>query len=801
MYISLNWIKDFVDLDPKLDPQEIGDLFTVRTAEIEGFEDLSKAYEGMVAGKIEKLEKHPNADKLKVCIVDIGEKEKSQIVCGGVNLYEGMMVPVAKPGAWVKWHGEGDPVQLEAVKLRGVESAGMICAGEEIGLAPTGDHIVDMSELDVKPGQPLAEIYGTNDIVIEVDNKSLTHRPDLWGHYGIAREFAAIYGKKLQEFDLKLGFPSKGDQVDIKIEDFDLCPRYCGVIIKNVKVEPSPKWLQDRLLAVGYRPISNIVDITNYVMAELGQPLHAFDSSFIQGGIVVRRAKKGEKITTLDGEERKLNEDMLVIADHKKPVAIAGVMGGENSEIQENTTEIIIESANFNAQSIRTTSTKLGLRTEAVQRFEKALDPVLAETAIKRTCELILQLCPDAEIAGPINDVNNGLPEEQNVELDTDDVSSKIGVEIAPEKCREILESLQFKVSGKGKKFDVTVPTWRATKDVDIADDLVEEIVRMYGYENVPETMPELPIHPPKPNTERTLKHKARKLLAQRYGMSEVYNYSFYGKDELGKCLMSEEKHVLLDNYLSSDQTHLRTALTPNLLKNVRDNLRYFDAFRLFEVGRTYVDEGEYFPVEEKWIGGMVVLPKKAKVGVYYDAKAIVEGFMRDFLGQDAEFVAAIEPPPFVHPSRTAKVLIDGEAVGGVGEVHPQVLKNWDIDAKVALFEINFTKIAAMGRDFVKYKPLPKFPGLDIDISVVLPRERKAAEVESAIRDADPKLIERVKLFDIYQGENIDDDKKALAFRVLLQAEDRTLTDEEMAKVQKKIFANLEKLGGVIRGA
>jgi phenylalanyl-tRNA synthetase beta chain len=462
---------------------------------------------------------------------------------------------------------------------------------------------------------------------------------------------------------------------------------------------------------------------------------------------------------------------------------------------------IFIESANFNAQNIRTTSTKLGLRTDAVQRFEKALDPVLAETAIKRTCELILQLCPDAEIAGPINDANNGLPKEQTVKLDTEMVSSKIGVEISPEECKKILESLQFKVSGKGKVLNVTVPTWRATKDIDIEDDLVEEIVRMYGYENVPETMPALPITPPMPNIERLLKHKARKMLALNYGMSEVYNYSFYGKDELSKCLMPEDKHVLLDNFLSSDQTHLRVALMPNLIKNVADNLRYFDSFRLFEVGRTYVEEGDYFPVEEKWIGGMVVLPKKAKVEIFYEAKAVVEGFLKDFLGQEAEFVAAIEPPPFVHPSRTAKILINGEPVGGVGEIHPQVLRNWDIDAKVAGFEINFTKLAAIENDFVKYKPLPKFPGLDIDVSVVLPRDRKVAEIQKAINEADPKLIENIKLFDIYQGENIEDDKKALAFRVLLQAEDRTLTDEEMSKVQKKIFGNLEKLGGVIRGA
>ncbi|MFC1810911.1 phenylalanine--tRNA ligase subunit beta [Patescibacteria group bacterium] len=800
MHISLNWIKDFVDIGSKIKPDELGDLLTVRTAEVEGFTDLSQGFEKMVVGKIEKIEPHPDADKLRICQVSAG-KEKHQIVCAGVNLYEGMLGPLAKPGAMVKWHGEGDLVKLEAVKLRGVESEGMLCTGEEIGLEPTGDKIYDMTEMGHKSGTPLAEIFGSNDIVLEVDNKSLTHRPDLWGHYGMAREFAAILGKKLKPLALDVKFPNKGDQPDIKIEDFDLCPRYCGVIIKNVKIEPSPKWMQDRLMAVGYRPISNIVDITNYVMAELGQPLHAFDRSYIKGGIVVRRAKKDEKITTLDGVPRKLTEEMLVIADHEKPVALAGVMGGENSEINDDTSEIIIESANFNAQNVRTTSTNLGLRTESVQRFEKSLDPVLAETAIRRTCELILELCPDAQIAGPINDVNKGLPKEQTVKLDTEVVSSKIGVKISAKQCEDILESLEFEVKGAGKVLDVTVPTWRATKDVDIADDLVEEIVRMYGYENVAEQMPDLPIKVPMLNIERSLKHKARKLLAYSYGMTEVYNYSFYGRDELNKCLMDESKHILLDNYLSADQTHLRTVLFPNLIKNVRDNLRYFDSFRLFEVGRTYIDEGKYFPLEEKWIGGMIVLPKKAKVEVFYDAKAIVEGFLKNFSSKDVEFEEAIKPPSFVHPSRTAKVKFGGELIGGVGEVHPQVLKNWDIDAKVAMFEFNFTKLAALEQEFVKYKPLPKFPGIEIDISVVIDRDRKVAEIDNVIREADPKLIENIKLFDIYEGENIESDKKALAFRILLQAADRTLTDDEMAKVQKRIFSNLEKLGGTIRGA
>ncbi len=801
MYISLNWIKDFVDLDIKFKPDEMAELLTTRTAEVEGIEDLSKGYEKMVVGKIEKIEEHPNADKLKVCHVDIGEKEASQIVCGGTNLYEGMFVPVANPGAYVKWHGEGEPVKLEKVKLRGVESSGMICAGEEIGLEATGDKIVDLTEMGEDPGTPLGKLFANQDFAIEIDNKSLTHRPDLWGHYGMAREFAAIYNKKLKPLNPDVEFPKKGDKPDIKVEDFELCPRYCGVIMKNIKIEPSPKWMQQRLIAVGYRPISNIVDITNYVMAELGQPLHAFDRSFIKEGIVVRRAKKDEKITTLDATERKLDEDMLVIADHEKPVALAGIMGGENSEINDNTTEIIIESANFNAQNVRTTSTKLGLRTESVQRFEKSLDPVLAETAIRRTCELILRICKGAEIAGPLVDVNKGLPKPQTVKLDAEVVSSKIGVDITPGKCAGILRSLQFDVEEKGKSLSVTVPTWRATKDVDIEDDLVEEIVRMYGYENVPEKLPDLPTQVPEPNNERLLKHNARKILAYSYGMTEVYNYSFYGRDELNKCMMDESAHILLENYLSEDQTHLRRSLAPNLLKNVRDNLRYFDSFRIFEVGRTYIDEAKYFPLEEKWVGGCIVLPKKAKVQAYYDVKAVAEGFLKQFLKKDPEFILGKDQPPFVHPSRQAAIKIDKESIGGIGEVHPQVLKNWDIDAKVGIFLINFSKIAAMERDFVKYKPLPKFPGLDIDVSVVIDRERKVAEIEDAIREAEPDLIERIKLFDIYQGENIEADKKALAFRILLQAKDRTLTDDEMSKIQKKIFDNLKSLGGVIRGA
>ncbi len=787
-----------------MEPQKLADLVTTRTAEIEGVEDLAGQFDNMVVGKIKVIKPHPDADKLQVTETEVGGGKTLQIVCGASNIYEGMYAPVALSGAMVKWHGEGDPVELKPTKVRSVLSEGMLCAGEEIGLESKEHGIYDLKGLDVKEGMPLSKVFLRDDTVFEVDNKSLTHRPDLWGHYGMAREIAAIIGKPLKKLNLDVEFPSKGESPDIEIRDYDLCPRYCGVIIKNIKIEDSPQWLKDRLVAVGYRPVSNIVDVTNYVMAELGQPLHAFDKNFIKKGIVVRRAKKDETITTLDDQKRKLDTDMLVIADHEKPVAIAGVMGGENSEINDGTTEIIIESANFNPQNVRTTSARLGLRTEAVQRFEKSLDPALAETALKRTCELILKLCPDARIAGPIADVKKIKITKPKIELSVKKVSSKIGVPISQKKCAGILTGLEFEVAKKSDDIlEVTVPTFRATKDVDIEDDLVEEIARMYGYENIPAEVPDLPIKVPRRNKQRTLKHKARMILAGM-GLSEVYTYTFYGEDIMSNALPAasklQDKHLQIENPLSNDQTHLRVSLVPNLLKAISENLRFMDNLQIFEVGRTFLETGTYFPTEDKWICGSVVFPQKAKIEAFYEAKAICMQFLNKFLKREVELLNPKDEPPYVHPSRTARVVVGDEEIGRIFEVHPVVLKNYDIDAKAAMFELNFTKLSAFEEPTIKYKPIPKFPGLDIDISVLVDRKKTVKEVEKAILRANEKLIRKIKLFDIYQGENIEQDKKALAFRVLLQAEDRTLTDEEMAKVQKKIFANLKNLGGVVRG-
>jgi phenylalanyl-tRNA synthetase beta chain len=800
MKISLNWLKDYVDIDEKLSHEKLSNLITTRTAEVEGYEDLSKSFKNIVAGRIKSIKPHPDADKLTVTEVSVGD-ETLQIVCGAANIYEGMYAPVAMPGAIVKWHGKGEPVELKKAKVRGVESYGMLCAGEEIGLENNTDGIYDLSGLKVKEGQNLAEIFEKDDIVFEIDNKSLTHRPDLWGHYGMAREVSAILKKTLKKVEPEITIPKEGESVLIDVKDKDLCPRYCGIIIKNIKVDESPQWLKNRLLAVGYRPVSNIVDVTNYVMAELGQPLHAFDKNFIKKGIVVRRAEKDEQITTLDGQKRKLDADMLIIADHEKPVAVAGVMGGENSEIHDGTTEIIIESANFNAESVRKTSSRLGLRTEAVQRFEKDLDPALSEKAIKRTCELILKLCPEAKIAGPQTDVKNVEIKEPEVELDVDQVSSKIGVEMSSKDCREILESLEFKTEKEGENIlRVKVPSFRATKDIDIAADLVEEIARMYGYENIPETLPKLPIISPPDNRERRLKHEARTLLAYGFNLTEVSNYSFYGLSEISKTLISERKHIMLSNYLSEDQTHLRTTLVPNILRNIKDNLRYRDTVKIFEIGRIYRETGDYFPLEEKWITGACSYSKKPEIEPFYEAKAIVEDFINKFLNKTAQIKEAKDLPPYAHPSRSAAVLVDGKETGHIFEVHPLVLNNWDMEAKTAMFELNFTLLANTDEKIVKYKKLPKYPGLEIDISVVVGLDKTVAEVEGEIKKADKNLIKRIKLFDIYEGENIEKGKKALAFKVFMQADDRTLTDDEMAGVQKKIFENLKKAGGIVRG-
>jgi len=822
MRISLNWLRDFVNIPPDTNPEELAHLFTIRTAEVESVENQAASFEKIVVGQILEIHPHPNADKLKITKTSVGieDKQKLQIICGASNIYEGMYVAVALPGSKVRWHGEGEPVTLEPAKIRGVESYGMICAGDEIGLEEKSSGVLDLSAMKPRVGMPLAELLEKDDIIFHIDNKSLTHRPDLWGHYGIAREISAITGKPLKPLITSINYPSTTSTLKVEVKEKKLCPRYIGVLVDNVKIEPSPEWMRKRLRAIGYRPINNIVDATNYVMADIGQPLHAFDADKITGGIIVRASLNNEEIKTLDGNQRKLPPNTLVIADTEKAVAIAGVMGGANSEVTSETTRLILESANFQPSSIRKTSVKLGLRTEAVMRFEKSLDPNLADEAMDRLCRLILEICPSARLLSAKIDVKNFKAKPTVISLNLKKVFSKIGKNIPLEEVKTILTRLGFKIlNSSSTKLKVEAPSCRPVKDIAIEDDLVEEIARLHGYENIPPILPELPIKLPIENKERKLKHRVREIMSWGLGFNEVYNYSFYSRADITKTLLPEELHEKLENYLSEDQTHLRISLVPNMLKNIAHNLKFFDSFKIYEIGRTYEDLQEYFPKEEKKICAMIVRSDatknkvaSSKAGapaderendIFYEAKGALEKLLQQTRAPAYEMRKGESLCPYAHPAKYAGYFLKstGQEIAKLFSLHPLVLKNYDLEkASIAAFELNFSLLSSLEPQTVKYQPLPKFPGIEIDVSVLINKNSEVGKLLETITQADRKLVREVHLFDTYEGSNLPEGKKSFTFKITLRSDERTLTDMEMKVIQQKIFEQLAKIGGTIRG-
>jgi len=808
MYISLNWLREYVDLPEKIDADEFAKLITIRSAEVEGVVNQGDKYKDVIGGKIDKVWKHPDSDHLNLTLVDIGANATVQIVCGGQNLKEGMLVAVALPGAIVDVHGSG-LLEIKKLKVRGEESNGMICAGEEIWMEAdnTPDskeiRIKDLSHLDAKPGDQLAKVLGLNDTIIEFDNKSLTHRPDLWGHRGMARELSAVMGGKFTDKNPQLKIPAKGDQANIKVENPELCPRYMGVIIKGVKVAESPEWLKNRLLATDHSIISNIVDISNYVMEEIGQPLHTFDLKQIEGGIIVRNATKGETITTLDGDKKELDENMLLIADEKKPLAIAGVMGGMHSGITDDTVDILIESANFDPTSVRQTSTKLGLRTDSVQRFEKSLDPDQCELALLRAIELILELCPGAVVAGPITDVANYTKHEPIVNVVVKRISKKIGVKIPAPEMAAYLEMLSFEITDKvtdsTKEFKVKIPSFRATKDVDIEEDIVEEVARMYGYENIPAIVPELHAKVPMPNLERTHKHDTRMLMAHALAVSETYNYSFYSEDTIQQYGLDPSLHLKLKNYLSEEQSHLRTSLIPNLVRSLREAVKHEATPRLFELGRVYLKSGEFMPDEQKHLAVAAHVPKGVD-NAFAHMKGILDQYVELFNADKVLVIENREVRDYMHPQQNAAIVLRGKQIGSIFTLHPAISEAEGFEGRVVCFELNFSLLSVARKLVKKYEMPSKFPAIEFDISVLVDKKTAIGKLETELRKALPDTLKRVNLFDFYEGDKIAEDKKSLAFRLTLQAEDRTLTSADLEEAQKLAWKSLEKSGGIIRG-
>lgn len=820
MKISLSWLRQFTDI-PAIDPYELGKLFTIRTAEVEGVINEGEAWTNIVAGKIVSIQPHPNADKLRITQTDVGAENGGilQIVCGAPNITEGMWVIVALPGSRVRWHGEGDLITLEKASLRGVESNGMICGGEEVGLEETPG-VLDLgsykptAKLKLSPGDNIGTMLGKGDVILEIDNKSLTHRPDCWGHYGIAREMAAIFETKLKPYEkaVKLikptDIPANDSPLSITVHDKEICPRFTSIVIKGVQVKESPDWLKEALMQVDVRPINNIVDVTNYVMYELGQPMHAYDRQVVgTDKLEIRFARTGEALETIDHKKHELTSEDPVITNGEHVLTLAGVMGGAQSEISANTTEIILESANWQPGIVRKASQRHGLRTDAVQRYEKSLDSEMTMPALLRAAALIKKLCPKSELIGSIVDVYSAKEPIKTITIDPQNIEEKIGTKISPTEITAILKQLAFGIktlSGKPKKIEVTVPSWRATKDINTEDDILEEVARMHGYEKITPTLPSLPISLPLENPQRKLEHRSREILSHQLNLSEVYNYSFYGREDIEKCDLPEDLHLKLENYLSSEQTHMRTSLIPNLLKNLSSNLRFKKEIAIYEIGRTYNEEHEYFPREEIMIAGLILSEKYPST--FLAAKGIVEAYAKALPITIGEWKKGVSFCPPAHPNRYAELMTAAEELSDepppfarIYELHPEIARAHDLPSSVAIFEINLTKLLKEPPREKRYEAIPKFPGIELDIAILIDKKVQAADLEKAIKKAAPELIKRAYLFDQYEGQNLEEGKKSLAFNILLQSDERTLTEEDMAAVQKKIDEKIQELNGTIR--
>jgi phenylalanyl-tRNA synthetase beta chain len=621
----------------------------------------------------------------------------------------------------------------------------------------------------------------------------------------MARELSVIFKKPLKKIDPLLKFkakvPAKGS-LKITIKDADICPRFSGCIISGVKIADSPQWVKSHLQAAGIRPINNVVDVTNYVMLELGQPMHAYDRALVGDTLKVRYAKKGELLETIDHKNRPLHEQDPVVTNAKGPLGVAGIMGGADSEISNKTTDVILEAANWNPKIIRKCSMRHGLRSEASQRFEKGLDPHLTELALRRAIVILEETCPNLRLESPLATVGHWKPSTLKIKFRPESARCKIGLNLPNAEMTRILKALEFKItpdsSGYHEVWEVVVPSHRATGDVKIEDDLVEEVARIYGYNEIPEQLPQLPIRLPLENDERIHKHDARRILAHQLGFTETLNYSFYSVEDFTKCGLQEMGHIRVKNALSGEQTHMRTNLIPGLLNNIRKNAKRAPHLKLFEIGRTYLEIGEFMPSEEKWIATATATQEKTEA--FYEMKGALETFLKDFGSPQTLLRDCTTPPPYAHPRKCIEIVINGQTAGYGFEVHPAIAKNFELEHKTACFELNFTRLVQCGRTLATFEELPRFPSIFFDVSLLIDRRKPAADVKNAIRKTESAgLLRTIKLFDIYEGKNIPEDKKSLAFTIELRHDDRTLSDREFQKTQAAVFAAIEKMGGQVR--
>lgn len=792
MNLSKKWLLDYVDLD--VSDKEFSDAMTLSGSKVEGYEHEGADLDNIVVGKILSLTRHPDSDHLWICSVDVGAEAPLQIVTGAQNLKEGDYVPAALNNSTV-YGGK----KIKSGKLRGVESCGMLCSLGELGLtlhdfpyAIEDGIFVLGDDCDRTPGVDIHKAIGLEDTVTEFEITS--NRADCLSVIGLAREAAATFGKTLnvKAPEVKPGHGDVKDILSVEIKDSEKCYRYVGAVVENVRIKPSPRWMRERLRASGVRPINNIVDITNYVMLEYGQPMHAFDLRYLKGNsVIVRCAEDGEKITTLDGQERELQNDMLVIADKEGPVAVAGVMGGEYSGIMDDTTTIVFESAMFNGFSVRSTAKRLGMRTEASSRYEKELNPESCLTCLNRALELV-QLLDAGDVVNGVVDCFPKSKELVTLPFDWQWVNNFIGIDVSADEQKKILENIGFTVENG----TITAPWFR--NDIEHMADISEEIARFYGYGNIPNRALS-----GEANGKLTPVQQLQRLVNETMlalGVTEIATFSFVSPKVYDKiCLPADSalrKCVVISNPLGEDTSVMRTTAVPSILDVLARNYknRNPEAW-VFEPATIYIPQGEdKLPVEAQRI----------TVGLYgadadfFTLKGITEELLRK-CGVKGYDVAAVKDDPTFHPGRTAEFTVNGERIAILGEIHPQVAENYGIGAKAYVADIDFDKIFEIRDTVLQYKPLPKFPATTRDLSFVCDKEIPVLTLEKAIGEAVGKNLENIALFDVYEGEQIEKGKKSVAFSVRMRSPEKTLTDEEADAAMKRAVKALGKLGISLR--
>lgn len=796
MKISMRWLGRYVDLSDKTPNQILLDL-TMSTAEVEGIEEFGAGIDDVVVGHVLTREKHPDADKLSVTTVDVGDGEPKQIVCGAPNVAAGMKVAVVQPGGTLP-----GGVKIKKTKIRGVESLGMICSERELGLSDAHEGILALPE-DATVGQRFVDAFPVRDHVLEIDNKSINHRPDLWGHYGIARELAAIYARPLRPNCTPITFPSEGATLGVQIDATDTCPRYVGLVLDGVVAGRSPDWLRWQLFAVGQRPIDLLVDLTNFVMFDLGQPMHAFDLADLGDGPVgVRNAREGETIRTLDGADRKLGTSDLLITSGDRPVALAGIMGGEGTMVAEGTSTLFLESANFHAATIRRTSTRLGLRTDASARFEKAQDPANAELAVHRFVGLLQELCPGARPAGPLVDPAGWTYTPQTIRLRKARLDLKLGVSLPPERVQGILESLSFGVVADADGFDVTVPSFRATKDITAEDDLIEEVGRMFRYDNIAEIPLVSTVTVPPREPELWLCRQLTRLAATELAAHEIYNYSFVPDELLRAVGTLDAPYVRVTNPVAPEITRMRRHVLPSVLAALPSNLRSSPEVRLFEDGKGYQPErrdADGLPGEVRELA--VAIARRDGNHPYDELRFGIER-MLERIGRPGTFAEPLaDAPAYLHPGRNVGITRDGKTIGFVGHLHPVAARELDIHpASAAVATIDVRALLGTDADEGRYAPISPFPPQPVDVALLVPSEARIGAVAQFLRDVQPKVVRGVELFEVYVGEGIPAGTKSLNFTVTLGAMDRTLNAKDEEKYLSRVRERCAEVGATLRG-